>query len=64
MLGALALTFRGGLFVFGLGDLDLRLVSGFLLVSGDPKDLPLLVRITLSYPVVGGVAGWFARLNP
>lgn len=55
------LALRGGRFVFGLGDLDLRLVSGLVLVSGDPNDLPLLVRMTLSYPIVGGVAGWFAR---
>lgn len=59
-----ALAFRGGRFALGLGDVDLRLVSGFVLVSGDPKDLPLLVRMTLSYPVVGGVAGWFVLWNP
>jgi hypothetical protein len=47
----------GGRFDLGLGDLDLRLVSGFVLVNGEPKDLPLLVRITSSYPVVGGVCG-------
>lgn len=55
------LAFRGGRFALGRGDLDLRLVSGFVLVRGDPNDRPLLVRMTLSYPVTGGVAGWFAR---
>jgi hypothetical protein len=60
----LLLAFRGGLFVFGLGDLDLRLVSGLTPVRGDPNDLPLRVRITVSYPVVGGVAGWFATWKP
>lgn len=56
--GALfGLAFRGVRFAFGFGDLDLRLVSGFVFVSGEPKDRPLLVRMALSYPVVGGVAG-------
>lgn len=54
-LGALAC--RGRRFALGLGDLDLRLVSGFALVRGDPNALPLLVFITSSYPVVGGVVG-------
>jgi hypothetical protein len=44
----IGLAFRGGRFAFGLGDLDLRLVPGFVLVRGDPKDLPLLVRMTWS----------------
>ena len=55
------LAFRGGRFALGRGDLDLRLVSGFVLVRGDPNDRPLLVRMTLSYPVTGGVAGSFVR---
>ena len=56
-------AFRGVRFAFGLGfgDFDLRLVSGLVLVKGDPNDLPLLVRMTLSYPVLGGVAGGFVR---
>lgn len=60
----MALAFRGGRFALGLGDLGLRLVSGLVTVRGDPNSLPLLVRMRLSYPVVGGVAGWFVRWKP
>lgn len=59
-----AFAFRGARFAFALGERDLRLVSGFVLVSGDPNDLPLLVLMTLSYPVVGGVAGGLVRWKP
>lgn len=59
-----ALAFRGARFALGLGDLDLRLVSGFVLPRGDPSALPLLLLMALSYPVVGGVLGWFVPWKP
>jgi hypothetical protein len=48
---------------FGLGDRDLRVISGVLRFSGEPSALPLLVRIPASYPVVGGVCGLIKRSN-
>jgi len=47
----------------GLGDRDLRVISGVLGSSGEPSALPLLVRMPASYPVVGGVSGLIKRSN-
>jgi hypothetical protein len=47
----------------GLGDRDLRVISGVLRFSGEPSALPLLVRMPASYPVVGGVCGLIKRSN-
>src|SRR5947209_4598549 len=47
----------------GLGDRDLRIISGVLRSSGEPSALPLLVRMPASYPVVGGVCGLIKRSN-